>query len=76
MRTRRKTTRHKEHEMKYPKKVKVGFTDERQSRQVNVHMGRKFDYWFVQPSDCPYVVGSGLVPSQMHGVKIDFKSNI
>lgn len=58
--------------MKYPKKVKVGFTDETQSRQVNVHIGKKFDYWFVQPNKKPYVTDSGSIPSQMHGVDVAF----
>lgn len=63
----------RETSMKYPKKVKMGFTDEPQSRQVNVHMGRKFDYWFVQPNKDPYVIDSGSTPPQMRGVEIDFK---
>lgn len=60
--------------MRYPKKTKTGFTEEdRNSRQVNVHMGRKFDYWFVQPNHFPYVVKSGEIPSEMKGVTVKFR---
>lgn len=59
--------------MGYPKKVKTGFTNEPQSRQVNVHMGRKFDYWFVQPNEKPYKVDSGSIPPQMQDADIIFK---
>ena len=60
--------------MRYPKKRKTGFTEEgSNSRQVNVHLGRKFDYWFVQPNDFPYVVKSGEVPIEMTGITINFR---
>lgn len=36
-------------------------------------MGRKFDYWFVQPNKNPYVTDSGSVPSQMRGVDVTFR---
>lgn len=60
--------------MRYPKKTKTGFTEEdRNSRQVNVHMGRKYDYWFVQPNHFPYVAKSGEIPSEMKGVTVKFR---
>lgn len=58
--------------MRYPKRSKTGFTEESNSRQVNVHMGRKFDYWFVEPNERPYVVASGSVPPEMLGIEIEF----
>jgi hypothetical protein len=61
--------------MKYPKKSKTIFVqfDECDCRQVNVHRGRKFLYWFIEPYKKPFKTNIGEIPFLLCGKNINEK---
>jgi len=53
---------------KYPKHF---FTEELQfgdcdCRQLNVHKGRKFTYWFLEPNEKPFKTPNGIIPEELN----------
>lgn len=59
--------------MKYPKKVKTIFVQfaKYDCRQINVHKGSKFLYWFIQPYEKPYTSLIGNLPNILNADLLD-----
>ena len=55
--------------MKYPKDNKSMFLQfsEFDCRQVNVHIGRLYNYWFIEPNDKPINSKKGVIPFELKG---------
>ncbi len=51
--------------MKYPKKKETFFHDagEFDCVQINVHYGRKWNYWFIEPAEKPLKLAKNELPS-------------
>lgn len=51
--------------MKYPKNSKTVFLQlsDNDCRQINMHIGRKWTYWFIEPSEHPIKLLNGEYPS-------------
>jgi hypothetical protein len=53
--------------MSYPKKRITEFVefDEYDCRQVNLHLGRKWNYWFIEPNEKPIKLLKGELPEDL-----------
>jgi hypothetical protein len=50
--------------MKYPKKRISQFIQlhENDCRQINIHIGRKYNYWFIEPNEQPIKLSPDQLP--------------
>lgn len=63
--------------MKYPKNKMIVFIRLSDSNcpQVNLHKGRIWNYWFIEPSEKPIKLSKGQVPELLKNVDlVDFGS--
>ncbi len=58
--------------MSYPKKSVSEFIQfgEYDCRQVNLHIGRIYNYWFIQPNEKPIKLKKGELPTELKGQKL------
>ena len=58
--------------MKYPKDNRNMFLqfDEFDCRQVTVHVGRLYNYWFIEPNDKPIKAKKGVIPFELRGYNL------
>jgi hypothetical protein len=58
--------------MKYPKNIISEFVEysEYDCRQVNLHIGRIYNYWFIEPNKHPYKLLKGELPRELIGKDI------
>lgn len=58
--------------MKYPKNKKTIFIQfsDCDCRQINVHKGAKYVYWFIQPFEKPFKTEIGDIPIMLCGENI------
>jgi hypothetical protein len=59
---------------RFPKKIENYFADfgEYDCRQVNLHIGRKNKYWFVEPNEKPIITDLTSIPEILKDKKIEF----
>ncbi len=55
--------------MRYPKNKVTAFIrfSENEIRQVNIHKGTVYNYWFIQPHKKPFKMQKGQVPDFLKG---------
>ena len=55
--------------MSYPKNKITAFVrfSENENRQVNLHKGVVYNYWFIEPYEKPFKMNKGQVPFLLKG---------
>lgn len=63
--------------MKYPKKSETEFIQfsENDCRQINVHKGTKYNYWFIEPSIKAIKLKIGILPEVLINKKLNKITN-
>lgn len=64
--------------MKYPKKHITEFIQfsEFDCRQVNLHQGKKCNYWFIEPNTFVIKLPIGEIPTELNGHELGSLINI
>lgn len=64
--------------MSYPKKHKTIFIqlEEFDCRQVNIHLGTKYNYWFISPNKLPFKLKKGDIPDILKGHDLGLKDGM
>mgnify|MGYP000609100127 FL=1 len=56
--------------MKYPKIKETYFTKCSNSLQINVNIGRKYKYWWIEPNNFPIKTLLTEIPNVLNGIKL------
>lgn len=64
--------------MKYPKKHTTIFIQvaEYDCKQVNIHFGRKYSYWFIEPNEFAIKLLKNEIPKELKKYYSDFKEKL